>query len=225
MPVSSLVIGGASGLLSGITGAAQRAEGRRLLANNPYPTEVMPNEVLQNQELARLRANTGLPSEQYQQAQQNINRQQNAAIASAADRRGGLEMTANATQGGTDALLKLDAANAQQRLQNESQLMNVNNQVASWRSKLFDWNQRNRYLQQREYALGLLGAGNTNIYAGADKVLGGVGQAWMGGLFNGSGGGANGDMRGSSNLPSSITPNLGYNTSNIPLPNYGSIIL
>lgn len=179
---------GATGLLSGITGFFQKKQGNKLLGQNPFPTEGMPSEVLANQQIAQGEATQGLPSEQYQQAQKNIQRNQAAAMSSAATSPGGAVRNLGAIQEmSNNATGQLDAANAEARRQNTGQLMNVNNQVASWKDKLFDWNQRAKYEQNRQYAMSLIGAGNANMIAGADKLASGLIGAGTGGALSGGG--------------------------------------
>jgi hypothetical protein len=204
MPISSLLLssvmggggsgGGAgagitqgiSGLVSGITGLVQKHKANELLARTKRPTYAIPGEVLQNQKQAELNANTGLPSEQYQQGMQNINRQQNSALQRASDRRGGLLAVAGTQQQGNDATLKLDVANAQARLNNQRTLYGINNQVAGYKDKAFDINQMQPYKQDYAYGMNLIGAGNQNLLAGVDKMAAGAGRVFGGG---GSGGG------------------------------------
>ena len=122
MPAGGLltagVAQGAGALISGITGFFQRRQAKKLLAQNPYPTEAIPEGVQANQQIAQNLANEGLPSQQYQQGVKNIERSQNAALAAATDRRSAVGQI-GAIQGQTnDAMANLDVANAQARLQN-----------------------------------------------------------------------------------------------------------
>ena len=175
-----LIIGGvsaASGLISGITGLFQKNKGKKLLKNLHYPTETIPQELLQNQQQARINANVGMPSEQYNQAMRNIQRQQLMALRGAQDRRGRLAVLGGLQQGANDALLKLDSENAQQRLNNQRALYGINTQVANTRRDLFDKNVRQKYIQDYNYAQGLIGAGNQNFVGGLDKITSGAGQA------------------------------------------------
>ena len=172
------------GLVKGVTGLIQKHKANKLLAGLQRPTYAIPGEVLQNQKQAELNANTGLPSEQYQQGMQNIARQQNSALQRASDRRGGLLAVAGTQQAGNDANLKLDVANAQARLNNQRTLYGVNNQVAAYKDKAFNINQMQPYQQQYSYGMGLLGSGNQNLVAGIDQVASGAGQAFTGGLFS-----------------------------------------
>lgn len=200
---------GASGLLSGITGFFQKKQGNKLLSQNPFPTEGMPSEVLENQQLARVAAQEGMPSEQYAQAQKDIQRNQAAALNAATDRRSGVA-SIGAIQGASDnATGQLNAQSAEMRRQNLGQLLTANNQGASWKDKLFDWNQRAKYEQNRAYGMSLVGAGNANMIAGADKLIGGLVGAGSAGAFSGGGKSSSG----------ATAP--GYAPSNINLSDYG----
>lgn len=163
-----------SGLVSGITGLIQRGEAKKILKDNPYPTYEIPNEV-------REAAATGLPSEQYNQAMQNIQRQQLTALKNANDRRGGLATVGTINQQTNDATLSLDAKNAMARQQNQLRL-------ASYRDKAFDWNVKNKYQQNYGYGMSLLGAGNQNLTGGIDKALAGAGYLSLGGSGGARGG-------------------------------------
>ena len=95
--MSGALIGGiAQGLGALINtgiGIAQRSKGKKLLKQiGEAPDMPIPNEVLQNQKMAQLRANTGLPSEQYNNAMKNLQRNQMIALRGAQDRRGGLSI-------------------------------------------------------------------------------------------------------------------------------------
>ena len=88
----------ATGLYGIGKGAVQNGKANRLLKSLQYPDEQVPQEVLANQKMAQMNALTGLPSQQYQQMSQNIQRNTNNAIAEASDRRSGIG-TIGAIQG------------------------------------------------------------------------------------------------------------------------------
>lgn len=185
--VGTLIGGAAGGLIGGAIGLFQKKKGNQLLKDNPRPSEQIPQEILANKDEAQSMALTGMPSEQYAQAQKNIQRQQANAIASSDDRRGGLANIPAIAQQGTDAQANLDAQNGQMRNANRLNLQGVNNNVASWKDKLFDWNEKQKYETNRAYAMSLIGSGNQNLYGGIDKLAGGlVSYAGQGG-FNGRG--------------------------------------
>lgn len=184
----------AGGLLSGITGFFQRRQAKKLLRNLHRPEYTIPKEITRSQKMAEMAATEGLPSQQYNQATQNIQRQQNRSIAASADRRGGLMMLPALQQQANDALLGLDVADAQARLNNQKTLYSVSGQTSKYKDKAFDINQMQPYQQQYQYAQSLLGAGNQNLLGGADKLLGGA----AGLIFPGQGGGRSRRMTASS---------------------------
>lgn len=223
IPGVGTVLGGAAGgLIGGITGFFQKKKGNQLLKDNPRPTEQIPQEVLANKDEAQSMALTGMPSEQYAQAQKNIQRQQANALASSEDRRGGLANVPAIAQQGIDAQGALDAQNGQVRNANRLNLQTVNNTVGSYRDKLFQWNDKQKYEDARQYGMSLIGAGNQNLYSGIDKLAGGlIGYAGQGG-FAGSG-------RSSTSQPSYTQQGLGLaDTSggpvNSPADQYGYLL-
>lgn len=168
------IAGIAGGLISGIGGLFQKNKGSDILKNNPRPQMAIPQEALANQAAARQMANEGLPSEQYQQGIKNIQRNQVAALANAQDRRLGGALVGGIQQRSNDATGNLDVASAEARRQNQMNLQNVNNNVADWRNRVWDYNQRQKYNEMHSYGMGLLGAGNANFMSGLDKVTAGL---------------------------------------------------
>lgn len=195
MPVVGIGAGLVGGLVKGLVGGKQKREGKKILNGLQYPTEQVPQEEIENQNLARQQAATGLPSEQYANAMKNIQRSQLLAIRGAHDRRGGLGSIAGIQQGTNDATLNLDTADAKQKLVNQQNFMNTNNRLASWKDKVWQNNVMGKYQQQYGYAQSLLGAGNQNVSSGLDQAIGGLGAGAAGfygntsGLFGGGGGG------------------------------------
>lgn len=175
----------AGGLLSAGIGLIQRGQANRWLKRNPEQVETMPSEIRENQNLARLRANTGMPSEQYNNAMKNIQRQQLLALRGASSMGGGkaLSILGGLNQQGNDAVTNVDAQDAQMRVSNEGQLMNANSNVANWESQLFDRNVRQKWLRQWEQMQGQLGSGNQNLVGGVDKLFAAGGQFGASGGF------------------------------------------
>ena len=175
----------------------RRARHQQEALDRSKPIDKIPDELIKNQELASLRSKTGLPSEQYAMAQKAIARQQARTLRGASDRRMGLGLLASVDDNANRAQGNLDSQNAQARLNNEKTLMNVNNQVAGWKTAktnrdLADWN--NKY----DYARAVEGSGNQNtvntimsginaagLIAGA-AYKGGNNSSWASGLFGNS---------------------------------------
>lgn len=167
-------IGG--GLISGIAGFFQRQKAKRELAKLKRPEYEIPQEILRSQKMAEQAANEGLPSQQYNQGQQNIQRQQNRAISMASDRRGGLMALPGIQQQSNDASLNLDVKDAQARMSNQQRLYGISGQTAQYRDKAFNINKKQPYDEDKSYYMQLLGAGNQNLISGGEKILGGVGS-------------------------------------------------
>lgn len=172
------------------TGARQRSKAKKELnkLNAEKPVETIPEEVIRNQELAKLRASTGLPSEQYSLSQKNIQRQQMRSLRGASDRRMGLGLIGSLNDNANLAQGRLDSENAQARQQNEKVYMDTNNQVANWKKGIFDRNVRQVWDRNFDYNMGLMGAGNQNIANGINSGINLAGSALMSsGLGNGGG--------------------------------------
>lgn len=215
------VIGTATSL---IVGGTQKRKAKKELAklNADKPIETMPEEIKQSQELANLRAKTGLPSEQYNMAQKNIQRQQQRALRGAADRKMGLAMLPYLDDNANRAMEKLDANNANARRENERTLLDVNTQVGNWKKGLYDRNVRQVWNRNFDYNMGLLGQANDNIMQGINSginVAGGIAGKYAGGGGGGQGlfGGyrRRGAIGGSGGDP---------NGGNLRLDDYGNLI-
>jgi hypothetical protein len=179
---------GLGGALKFFGGNSQKGKGQKILDEiGESSDEQVPAEVLKNQKTAELRANTGLPSEQYAQAMRNLQRQQMKAQSRTNDRRGGLMTIAGNQQNYNDAILGLDVANAKARLQNENTLYGINNTVGNWRDKVWRNNVKDKWDRKYQYAMSLLGAGNQNKSNGIDQLIG-AGAGLLGGINWGSGG-------------------------------------
>lgn len=183
---AALIGGGAkllSGIVGGIFGLGQKRKAKKLLAANPRPTYDIPQEAFQNKGIAEQLSASGLPSTQYAQAQQNIQRQQAGALQAAQTRRGGLGLIGNIQQRTNDATLGLDATNAKMRVQNMQGLMNANTQLAGYRDKAFNINKLQPYQENTAYARSLQAAGTQNLMGGIDSAIGGFATGLGGGNF------------------------------------------
>lgn len=200
IPGVGTLIGGAGGALIGLaSGFFGKKKANSILKANPFPTQGMPNEIAANQQIAQAEATEGMPSEQYAAAQKNIQRSQQSAVSAAAASPGGAVRNIGAIQqASNDATGQLNAQSAEMRRQNIGQELNANSQVASWRDKLFDWNNKTKYAMNYNYGMGLLGQSNQNLIGGADKLLGTTAGAVSSGMFAGNGnqGGGNGSYSG-----------------------------
>jgi hypothetical protein len=187
MSVWGAIAGGVGGLINAVVGSGQKRKGRKMLKQiGDNPNMNIPNEVLQNQKMAQLRANTGLPQEQYNQAMKNLQRNQMAALSGARDRRGGLSILAATQQNMDDGTLNLYVADAKARIGNENTLYGVNNNVANWKQKQWQNNVADKWNRKYQYAQSLLGAGNQNFSGGLNQ-LASAGISYLEGRQGGGG--------------------------------------
>ena len=166
---ASLIGGGlkaASSIFSLIKGIGQSKRANRMAKDNIRPTYQIPNEVLQNQQIAQLFSNQGMPSQQYQQAKTNIQENQAAALSASSDRRGGLGNIGAVLQGTNRAQGNLDAQSAQMRMQNIGNLINQNQMLAQYRDKAFNTNQLEPYYENAAAIRALNTAGQQNAQSG-----------------------------------------------------------
>jgi len=171
----------------------RRARHQQEALERSKPVDKIPDELVKNQELASLRSKTGLPSEQYAMAQKAIQRQQARTLKSASDRRMGLGLLAGIDDNANRAQGNLDVANAQARIGNEKTLMNVNNQVASWKTAKIN-RDLSRWDNNMDYARAVEGSANQNR---VNTIMSGINAAgliagsaynnsdWANGLFGG----------------------------------------
>lgn len=190
--MSMAIIGGVVGILGtgyGIySGVKQKSKAKKELArlNEEQPIESLPKEILESQELASLRSKTGLPTEQYNMAMKNIQRQQAKTLKAANDRRMGLNVLSTIDDNAQRAIGNLDVQNAIARQKNEKVLMDVNNQVGNYKRGVYDRNVRQVWNRNFDYNMGLLGQGNQNI---SDSI--GSGLNLVGSLASSLGKGGN----------------------------------
>lgn len=165
---------GVGGIVKGVTGAIQAGKGKKLLKKiGESPQEQMPDEINQNVTDAGIDAATGMPSEQYNIAMRNIQRNQLWAMRNAAGRRGGLMALPTIMAGTNDATGNLDATSAGMRLANRQRLYGARNTAANWKDKLWQTNIKNPWDLKYNYAMGLLGQGNENLTSGISDISAG----------------------------------------------------
>jgi hypothetical protein len=213
-PIGTLaggILGAGWGLYSGLH---EKSQANKLLKSNLYPTQPIPQGIQQDATRANRLALQGLPSAQYQQAMNNIQRQQENAIVASQGQRAGMGTIGNIQQGTQDALLGLSAQDQAERIKNIQNAQQQNQVLGQYQNQAFDWNQKNRYLQNYQYGMSLLGAGNQNIARGVDTGLSGLVRSsnspYLSGLFGNGGGntGTNGLSSGSSLLSSQANQSI-----------------
>lgn len=228
MSWAAVAVGVASAGYGIYSGIRQKNKAKKELErlNREKPIETVPQDVLDNQQMAKIRAQTGLPSEQYNQAMKDINRQQSRSLKRATDRGMGLGLVAALDDNANRAIERLGVENAKARTQNERVLMDVNSQIANWKKGIYDRNVRQVWDRNYDYNMGLQGQGNQNIANAINSAIGLAGTvALTKGTNTGSGRGAGLFAR----RPRRIKLNYGVgggdvNGGNLRLDDYGNQI-
>jgi len=193
MSWAAVAVGVASAGYGIYSGIRQKNKAKKELErlNREKPIETVPQDVLDNQQMAKIRAQTGLPSEQYNQAMKDINRQQSRSLKRATDRGMGLGLVAALDDNANRAIERLGVENAKARTQNERVLMDVNSQIANWKKGIYDRNVRQVWDRNYDYNMGLQGQGNQNIANAINSAIGLAGNvALTKGTNTGNGRGA-----------------------------------
>lgn len=174
------LIGMGSSILGSLFGAGQRRRARKMLSSLKDPGYKIPGEYETNLAQSEQMAKQGLPSEQYNLAQTNIQRGTQAGLRQLGRMANPFAGISGLARNQSDALASLDAANAAARRQNILGAMGVRSQLAQQKLAQQQYSQQ-RYMDKVNEANALLGAGTQNLFGG----LSGLGN--MGMMLSGNG--------------------------------------
>jgi len=172
-----LIITAGSAIYQGIKGAKQKKEARKM-------QEKADQMDASNLAESRRIALSGLPTEEYQQALQQIYRNQAVSLSALRDRRMALAGATNVQQATNDALQGLASQDAKMRLQNQYNALGQGNRAAAI--------QGDRAAQERYSGEALTGAAMQNAFNAAGSAASLMGS----GDNNSSGGGLFGNSKG-----------------------------
>lgn len=212
MAIPLAAIAAVPSVIQAVQGLFQGAKGRRLAEQNKRPTYEIPREFQQNLAIAENMGRTGLPQEQYNQAQQNFQRNQASALRQFG-RMGNPRGLAGIVRAGNDATMGLDVADAQARLQNQRNAMAFRTQLGQQQLAKQQWDKMAKYGENADAASALMGAGRQNVM-GALSNLSRVGQIAM---YNGSGIGGGSNMATSTSAPQ-FNPSQFMSNAGMPNP-------
>jgi len=165
-------VGVGTAIYSGVRAAKQKKEAKKLEDQNRFPGQDTPDAVKEAEQLAQNAANTGLPGASMQMAQRGIDRNTATALGAAKSRGSGLAAIPYIQQQANDANLNLSAADANMRAQKQAQLINQKNAVGAYQQNAWDWNKKQRYIQNAAAVRALLGASRENMNNAIDRGLG-----------------------------------------------------
>lgn len=169
MPLPLLALAAIPSVVQAVSGLIGQGAGKRRAKNNPFPTETVNPLFAQNLAIAENMGKTGLPQQQYQQAQQGFARNQAGALRQFA-RTGGRGNLGGIIRAGNDSQLGLDAMDAQARIGNQRLAFGMRNQLANEQNRVWDWNNRSKFLQEAQAAGQQMGAGRSNLMGGLNNL-------------------------------------------------------
>ena len=162
-------IGIGSSLLKGISGLIQTGKANKALRKLKDPGYVIPDEYGKNLGEAENLAKTGMPSEQYNQAQTNIQRGSQTGLRQLGRMSNPFAAIQGLARGQQEAGLSLDVANAAARRQNILGAMGARREMAGQKLAQQQYNQQT-YMDKMNAANALTGAGWQNIGGGLSSI-------------------------------------------------------
>jgi hypothetical protein len=163
------LVGIGSSILGSILGAGQKAKGRRMLKSLKDPGYQIPDEFKKNLGEAENMARTGLPSQEYNLASTNIQRNSQAGLRQLGRMSNPFAGIASLQRGQNDAFAQLDASNASARRQNMLQAMGFRRELAGQKLNQQQYAQQD-YMNKVNQANAMIGAGSQNIFGGLSNV-------------------------------------------------------
>ena len=216
MPFPLLAMAGVQAGISAFgayQGHKQKKEGERALSKLDRPQYEIPQELYDNMSDAERMEVEGLPAAQKKAFVQNIERSQQQALKSQADRKGGLLGIQQSMQNETDAysnLTSMDAAAYQQsKMNKQASIERARLGLAQAKDKKFGV-QSAQYGEDVTSAQGMIGAGQQNLMQG----LQGIGAAGINAMSManplGGGAGGSGSTSGGSSFSTNAMPSTGF---------------
>jgi len=204
-------------LFGAIQGHKQKKEGEAALSKLNRPQYEIPQELYDNMSDAERMEVEGLPAAQKKAFVQNIERSQQQALKSQADRKGGLLGVQQSMQQETDAysnLTSMDAAAYQQsKMNKQASVERARLGLAQAKDKRFGV-QSAQYDQDLTSAQGMIGAGQQNVMQGLQGI-GAAGMNMASAMYNPLGGGSGGGSVSPQSVQSAT--NIGQSVSSIPV--------
>ena len=166
---AGMAISMGSGLLQGIAGMIQKGQANKRLKNLKDPGYVIPEEYSKNLGIAENMARVGMPSEQYNQAQTNIQRGTQTGLRQLSRLSNPFAAIQGLARGQQEAGLNLDVANANARRQNILSAMGARREMAGQKLAQQQYAQQS-YMDEVNQANALKGAGTQNMLGGLNSI-------------------------------------------------------
>jgi hypothetical protein len=167
MAFGAIAIG--AGALKGIGGLFQSLKGKKMAKRLRDPGYNIPTGFAKNLAIAEGLAKVGMPSEQYNKAQQDINRSGTAGVRALSRSSNPSAGVASLFRAQTDAFNNLNVANANARRQNILGAMGYRRDYANQELAKQQYGQQ-KYFNEMNAANALKGAGMQNMFGGLTDI-------------------------------------------------------
>lgn len=194
-PIVGTVVGGpfgsliGSGISKAIGGIQQGSQASALEKNNARPVDSPESQYYQNEAEANANAQNGIGTQQYQNAQDDIQRNQQFGLRAATQRGGGLSTISGLVDAGNRATNSLNAEDDAARVRNQQMAYQIRTALARRRASAFDWNSKQKFLENAAAIRALKASSAQNIWGGLNTIGTGAAMQMNGGVPSTGGGG------------------------------------
>lgn len=183
--ITSAAIGAGSALYGIGKSISQSSQANKIDKNNPRPTYSIPDEYVQNVNMAKQMAQIGLPQEQYNNQLNAINKNQASGVSTLNNSANPGSSLAAIVRAGDDATGDLNAQDASARQNNERYLIGQNGVLGQQKLAQQQYNKFDKYSEDYNKAAALRGAGAQNLQNGINGAAQFAGNLY--GLNSGQG--------------------------------------
>ena len=164
MPFPLLAAAAAPSLIKGLSGLYDIFSGKSRARKNIRPVDSVDENITKNAAIAEQMAAQGIPQQEYNMAKQGIDRNRAVAL-TALGRSGNPSAGLNGLlRASNDAIGALDTRNASTRLANKRFAFGTRDALANERRRVWNWNSRDRFLEESAAAGQQIGSGKANAF-------------------------------------------------------------
>lgn len=161
---------GATALYKGVEGAEQKHQANQIDKSNPYPTETVNPIYQQNLNQAQSMAQTGIPSQSFNNQQNNISQNQAGAIGALSGSANPGANLAGIVRAGDSATNQLNSQDAVARNQAMLNVLQQRSQLAGKQDQAWDWNSQQKYLGLLAKSSALRASGDQNVNSAVNEI-------------------------------------------------------
>lgn len=177
-PVVGGLLGGPAGAVAGaglskvFAGIGQGQTAAELAKQNVRPVDTPEDAYYQNEAEANQRAEQGMGAQQYANSENNIQRSQNLGIRTSQNQGNSLAALGNLVATGDQATNNLNQQDYVDKTQNQDMAYKIRQQLAARQQQAFDWNDKQKFLENAAAVRALTAASQQNIFGGLNTAAG-----------------------------------------------------